>query len=260
MPHQVFAQNLFDKEHSLKFTYYLFDKGLHKNASIELERLNFQFPTDDSIQFLLLKSYRKSGDYVKGLKRANELFTDYNNIEQQAANEYFKLLALNNEIEKAEELISLNKSIDNSVRPAFKIHLSLLNKNWQNASDLYSCQTKNKHIACYKPLINEGLKIKYKKPFVAGTLSAVVPGTGKIYTGFWQDGVLSFLSIGVSSWQAYTGFDKDGSNSIYGWSFSALAGVLYLANIYGSAKSAKHINSFNEEKVLHKVQHCLDTD
>lgn len=254
------AQNLFDKEYSLRFTNYLFDKELYHIAIPELERVNFQFEGEDSLQFLLLKSYRKAGELEKGIERASQIFSEFTKPKTLAAQEYFKLLALQGELNSANQLLNGNRFIDKSVKDKYSIHLLLLNKNWQSASEAYENIANKNDVACYKPLIEEGKSIRYKNSLMAGSLSAIIPGSGKVYTGFWQDGLLSFISIGIMSWQSYTGFEKDGSSSAYGWTFAGISGILYLANVYGSAKSAKYINHYNEQKVIHKVQHCFDDD
>lgn len=87
-------------------------------------------------------------------------------------------------------------------------------------------------------VIDESSAIPQKSPFVAGLLSGIVPGLGKVYTGHTVDGVLSFLTIASFGYAAYDGFASDGSSSARGWIFGSLATGLYLGNIYGSALSA----------------------
>ena len=255
------GQNLFDKQHSIVFANYLMDQGLYNLAVPEMEKLNFEYKNDDSLQFLLLKAYRKSGRVKQGIERASDLFKNYANVPSLASKEYFSLLALNHDINKANQLLTKNLHIDNKHKRRYEIHLALLSKDWNKSSLLYTeYSSGNELLNCYKPCIDEATNIHYKSAFLAGTISTLIPGAGKVYTGFMQDGLLSFLSIGVSGWQAYSGFEKDGKNSVYGWSFAGIAGILYLANIYGSAKSANYINHYNEEKIIQKTQHCLDND
>jgi TM2 domain-containing membrane protein YozV len=93
-------------------------------------------------------------------------------------------------------------------------------------------------IGALRTVIDESSSIPQKSPFVAGLLSGIVPGLGKVYTGQTVDGVLSFLTIAGFGYAAYDGFASDGSSSVRGWIFGSLAGGLYLGNIYGSALSA----------------------
>lgn len=84
-----------------------------------------------------------------------------------------------------------------------------------------------------------------KQPWLAAVLSAAVPGAGKLYCGRPFDALPSFFGIGVMTWEAYSGFDRDGLKSVQGWIFGTIGGIFYLGNIYGSAVGA---GIYNEEQ------------
>ena len=46
----------------------------------------------------------------------------------------------------------------------------------------------------------------YKSPAIAGVLSTIIPGSGKIYTGETGDGIVAFLTSAVFSFIAYDNF------------------------------------------------------
>jgi TM2 domain-containing membrane protein YozV len=77
-----------------------------------------------------------------------------------------------------------------------------------------------------------------KSPLVAGALSALVPGLGRVYLGRWQDAILSFLLVGATSGLAAHGFVHDGTSSVRGWIMGSTAAVFYVGNVYGSAVGA----------------------
>ena len=86
-------------------------------------------------------------------------------------------------------------------------------------------------------------------------MSAIIPGSGKFYTGRWRDGAVAFLFVSLNTWQAYRAFNKNGINSIYGWIFGTISLTFYSANIYGSYKSAlnfnkKILNNLHEKTLL----------
>jgi hypothetical protein len=83
-----------------------------------------------------------------------------------------------------------------------------------------------------------GKRLRLKSPWVAGTLSALVPGSGKVFAGRAWDGVFSFLIVGVMAWQAYEGYVKDGPVSSRCITFGLLAGAFHAGNIYGSVNAA----------------------
>ena len=89
----------------------------------------------------------------------------------------------------------------------------------------------------------------YKNEFLAGILSGIIPGAGKIYTQNYGDGITAFLFTGLLSYLAYTNFEND--HSTRAWIFTALGGGFYLGNIYGSIASVQIFNAklnfeFNE--------------
>ena len=254
------AQNLFNKENSLIFTKYLFETHQYEFAVTELEKLVFFNKSDDSLKCLLLKSYRLSGQYDKGITRAKKLYNDFEIMPMISAPEYTKLLISGDKYSDAREFLSVNHNLKEAENVKFSVHINLLEKNWYAANDIYQ---KNKEtvqgIEVYESVIFQGMNLKRKSPFLAGTLSTFVPGLGKVYTSYWKDGLLAFISISLSSWQSYNGFQTDGANSAYGWIFGTVATIFYFSNIYGSQKSAKLYNSDNEKKIIHKLKYHLDT-
>lgn len=252
----LYSQNLYNKENSLDFSKYLMKQGLYKAAANELERVNYSFPGDDSVKYLLLKSYRKSENYSFGLKRVKELIPPSKMISKEIFNEYFMLLTLNGNIDSAKSLLN-NKLENEHEKGNYWVHINLLDKKWGKAKETYNQIPKEYKNNCYAPLIKQGNEIRYKSPFLAGSMSAIIPGAGKVYTGFWRDGLTSFLAVGITGWSSYTGFEKGGTNSLYGWFFGSIATIFYLSNIYGSAKSANYINYYHEEKIIREVHHCI---
>ncbi len=81
----------------------------------------------------------------------------------------------------------------------------------------------------------------YKSEVLAGVLSAIVPGTGKIYTKDYGDGITAFLLTGLFAYLAYTNFEHD--HPTRAWIFTALGAGFYAGNIYGSVASAQIFNA-----------------
>jgi len=256
--YQGFGQNLFDKEHSLKFTDYLFKTRQYNYAVLELERMIYMDSTNDSLKYLLLKSYRFSEQYEKGITRAGQIYPILNEMPALLAREYTYLLLETNSYSNAKFFLSLNKNLAFEEKTRFSLITCLLNGEWGEANNIY---LKNDYqvpvIQIFKTNIEEGLNLKYKSPFLAASMSGIIPGSGKIYTGYWKDGLFSFFSIGVSSWQACNGFYNEGIGSTYGWIFGGFATILYLSNIYGSQKSAKVYNNKHRQDVIFKVKNKL---
>jgi hypothetical protein len=80
--------------------------------------------------------------------------------------------------------------------------------------------------------------LPHKSPLLAAALSVVVPGLGRVYIGRWQDGLVSFLLVGLSAALSAQGFYEEGSHSVRGWIVGSAGALLYVGNVYGSAVGA----------------------
>ena len=81
----------------------------------------------------------------------------------------------------------------------------------------------------------------YKSPSLAGILSAVIPGSGKMYVGEWGDGITNLLLTGLFAFLAYDNFKAD--HTTRAWIFTGIGAFFYAGNIYGSIASAQIFNA-----------------
>jgi TM2 domain-containing membrane protein YozV len=89
----------------------------------------------------------------------------------------------------------------------------------------------------------------YKSSTVAGIMSAIIPGSGKVYVGQVSDGIVAFLVTGIFVFLAYDNFRAD--HKTRAWIFTGAAALFYGGNIYGSVAAAQVHNAkitfeFNE--------------
>ncbi len=96
----------------------------------------------------------------------------------------------------------------------------------------------------------------YKSPLLAGVLSTVVPGLGKVYTENYSDGLFAALLTGLFGYIAYTDFKAD--HNVRGWIFTGVAAFFYTGNIYGSAASAQIYNAKIRFDFESELQNFLD--
>ena len=80
-----------------------------------------------------------------------------------------------------------------------------------------------------------------KNPVLAGILSTIIPGSGKIYSEEYGDGIVAFLTTGLLTFLAYDNFNAE--HYPRGWIFASLAGLFYAGDIYGSISSAQIYNA-----------------
>jgi TM2 domain-containing membrane protein YozV len=85
------------------------------------------------------------------------------------------------------------------------------------------------------------IKPEYKNVTAAAIISALIPGSGKIYSGQISDGIISAVATGVCAYLAYDNFRA--KHNFRGWIFSGLTGFFYAGNIYGSVAAAQIYNA-----------------
>jgi TM2 domain-containing membrane protein YozV len=103
-------------------------------------------------------------------------------------------------------------------------------------------------------IARQGSTMRQKSPLAAAVLSALLPGSGKIYAGEVGDGLHSLVFIGLIGTLSVLSFRADGIDSVRGWIYASAGGVLYGGNIYGSIVSARRYNRLREQALLEEVR------
>ena len=80
-----------------------------------------------------------------------------------------------------------------------------------------------------------------KSELIAGLLSTIIPGLGKVYTKNYSDGIVAFIVTGVFSYLAYDNFRAD--HKFRAWLFTGIGAGFYAGNIYGSIASVQIYNA-----------------
>ena len=78
-------------------------------------------------------------------------------------------------------------------------------------------------------------------------MSAIIPGSGKIYAGDLRSGVSSFLVVGALGLMAAESWKKLGGKDWRTITLTSVFGLFYTANIYGSALSVSIIKQTYED-------------
>lgn len=254
------AQDIFDKEHTWQFARYLYSRGEYSSAAMEFERLHFIDPANDSVKYYLVRSYRFSNQCFTGIKRINQWYTSYDKVPSFLIKDYSLNLLCEELYPELDSLFIYNIYIAEK----HKIQLTTLSQlkqgNWNYACELYCVNSKLfKDDPQYSSIFIDIGDYKPKSPFLAGMMSTALPGSGKIYTGYWKDGLFSFSTLALAGWQSYNGFQRDGRKSIYGWVFAGLSTVLYVSNIYGSQKSARMRNNRIKNEIYNKIDNLISS-
>lgn len=240
----VFSQqDLLNYENTLKFARYLSNTQQYTFAAQEYERLNFLWPDDTTIILELVRTYRLNHD-CNQFPAAYQLMSARNRIfsSESMAREYLRF-CLTCKIEHP--LYFDIASLMDQEEYAFYS----LGYYWahQQYDSLFACNHRNQDIlsashARLFSLTSDFEHRKYKKPVLALALSAVLPGSGKAYSGRWGDAAISFLFVTSSAYASYRAFNKKGVSSFNGWLFGGVAFSFYSSNLFGSYKAAKNHN------------------
>jgi len=106
-------------------------------------------------------------------------------------------------------------------------------------------------------IAEDGIASPRKSAVFAGLMSAVVPGSGRIYAGRTGDGILSLLTVLLTGWQAAGGFMDDGSRSTRGWIYGAVCMGFHTGNVYGSAQAAQIYNREVDNRLKYRSSEVL---
>jgi TM2 domain-containing membrane protein YozV len=109
-----------------------------------------------------------------------------------------------------------------------------------------------------RELIRRYETLPRKSAWLAGALSALVPGLGRLYIGRVADGIMSFVLIGVTGGLAAQGFHDEGRSSVRGWILGSVASLLYVGNVYGSAVGALVQRHDAEDALMQEIDRAYE--
>lgn len=139
--------------------------------------------------------------------------------------------------------------------------MALLNRNYSLFDSLYNSSDTNTYsykeelisLAMYR---EDLVHVKHKSPFVAGLLSAIVPGSGKFYAGYRGQAISAAIPsvlIGAAAIETYI---RGGPQSPQFIIAASLFSVFYVGNIMGSAFSVK----IYREEQYNEIDHSILVD
>jgi hypothetical protein len=119
----------------------------------------------------------------------------------------------------------------------------------------YSYNDMNEQERSIVKLDNDYKSIRHNSGLLAGMMSAVVPGLGKIYAGKTGQGISSFLPVACMGLMAYESYKKAGVSSARFILTTALFSVFYIGDIWGSVLSVsvsrnEKYNEINNQVLL----------
>jgi hypothetical protein len=237
------GQDLYTFENSARFADYLMQAGRYSMAAAEFERLVFLKPDSLRLKTNLLDSYALDRNFEAIMRRAMQ-FQKQNAFEDTLFTNYriWSLLKQDNRPINTIQF-SNTETISETAKKYYWAWQELMNQQVLKAQEnipknaLYIPE-----VALLDETCTKAASLRLKNKALAACMSAIVPGSGKWYAGERKDAVIGFVTIGMMAYQAYRGFRKDGTSSVYGWISAGLGAGFYVGNIYGSARSAKRYN------------------
>ncbi len=252
------GQDLYNLKNSLEFANYLYQNGEYKLSAFEYERVIFLDPSNTMARLRLVQSYRKGHEISSAMDRLQDFYWPPNTLPGDFASEYGRLLIIQRHFSGLDFFLENNSFIPSLDKQYYCAVSNMYQANWQAANEVLGAPglTAPRFMALENTLALAN-KINYKKPWLSGGMSALVPGTGKIYSGYWKDGLISLLFVGISAWQAYRGVENKGVQSAYGWIYGGVSLGFYLGNIYGSVKAAHKYNHTRNHAIFEKVDNTF---
>ena len=248
----------------------LFQEGDYLNAAHEYKRLLFlhpNLPRIDFIAFRVAASYQNAGQLEKSISAYQFLIDTYPNssLVQRATNNIAQCHILLGDREQGitalENFLSKHKRSDLAPLAHFTIGVLHIDKSewaeagrvWNEVFSTYPDSPFAKVSARLARMVSNVDTLPRRSPTVAGVLSALMPGSGQIYSGKTVDGLYAFMSVAVL-----------GSASVYYISEEryevavpvAVLGVIFYGNsIYQGIRAAETFNLQHEQRFRNQIQH-----
>ena len=255
-------------ENVRKFADFLYEQGDYLRAAGEYQRYLFSLPPEsEQIRYKIALCYRFAGDSEQAIQNFKSVL-QLHPQSQFASRAYYQIGAthflMDRFTESAQFLHEALPHITDArqrAEAAQLIGLSyLMQKQWSEAGEVFKTLQGSGVIAVrekafvYHNYAEVGAQLPTRSPFLAGALSTILPGAGRLYTGFQiGDALTSLITVGFAGWQAYDGFRTDGLLSVKGWTFGTLCSIFYVGNVYGSVISARVYNRLMEDEFLATV-------
>lgn len=252
----------------LSFVNHLMDDHQDEEALFELERIK-KIATEptllDSIEFLLGWNHYSG----KRLEMANKHFLNVSTNSTQYLRSRF-YTGFNYAYMRQDEMALniLQNDIANHATDSSHIKLmlfehagiSLLNRDYDGydkymgqlgSSKFYAIDSERLKMNTYKQQL---LQAKNRKPWKAALFSAIIPGSGKMYAGKTNEGVASFVLIGILGGSAYEAYrDNTARPPTRFWIFSSLFTIFYFGNILGSYYTVRIVQDEFNDEMDHKI-------
>jgi len=250
----------YSPEAVLLFADHLFRQQDYLRAAYEYQRYgSLQTENDPAAREVLLragKAFQCAGQYDRSLELFDALLKTVENNRTRELAIYETGLTYFRMARYEQSLLFFQNQPLESLTPQSGLlcgaDLMMLGR-WRQAEEAFDIY----EVPDTEPLrrvAREGSTMRRKSPLAAALLSSVVPGSGKIYAGEYGDGIHSLIFVGLIGTLSVLSFRADGVDSIRGWIYASVGGVMHAGNVYGSIVSARRHNRLREEALFQEVR------
>jgi len=251
----------YSPENILKFAEYLYGEGDYLRAAGEYQRHLLYSPQNvDSTLYRLGLCYRLAGDTERAIRSFRKIATGDTGSRFRSAASYQIAYSYFLAGQYQESTQSLNSALGRSGNADERKKLQILSaynylhqKRWHDAERVLDGLDLKDSELLLRTSAQKGMTLPRKSPVLAGLLSTVVPGAGKIYCGQYGDGFYSLFLAAATGFLAWDGFRENGVDSVRGWIFGSMGAVFYAGNIYGSTVAARVHNHQLEVSLLRSL-------
>lgn len=249
----TWAQGIFDHKITEAFATYLYEENNYAAAITEFNRAWMLNEISAKSQAMLFQSYFNNNQYYAGIKRYKTRYPDI--LSQNATLEFIfgKMLIASESTEAVNWLTGNSTSLTNEQISFLNFSNKLIKYESGNVLGALIKYEDENMPPSYKSILLQYENYENKNPVVSLALSVVIPGLGKVYSGYWKDGVTGFLSIALTGWQAYRGYSRYGASHPYTITYTIISASFYFGNLYGSFKSAKRYNYMLNKEINSQI-------
>lgn len=247
------------------FANHLFVDKNYQAAFIEFERLTYFFPNSEVCEKAKIMK-------AACLYYLQDMYGAIEQLEKLTENKDNKFAAdillshIYSEIGqsvKAQQLLdNLLKDINDpklcSIIYLKKGVIFISDEKWQQAED---CFNKVKYpeykeaVILLKDRLKEGELKFHKSPTFGGIMSAVIPGSGQIYSGRTKDGINAFLLNLLLIGGSVKAFK--GNENVTGASLATVGLFFYLGNVFGGVSAAEKYNEEEGRKIIEDARYNI---
>ncbi|MGE5364300.1 MAG: tetratricopeptide repeat protein [Bacteroidota bacterium] len=232
--------NIYSESSRLKFANYLFKNHDYLRAIGEYKSVP-GYEKRDTLLFRIAYSFEAVKDYPQAEKYL-ESIDSTGRLRDAAAFGLLRLALLKGDIDE-------NIKWSNRYPELFRTDSVQMLMNTELLLHDKSLPRQDKFVRPFPPalrpaaseLFERRMNPPYRSPWTAAIMSAVVPGSGKIYSGRIAEGITAAIVNGLLIYGAYDNFRA--GHDFRAWMLSAAGGWFYLGNVYGSAAAAKLYNA-----------------